>query len=453
MRFARSCLLPLLFPLSAWAGTETLIDLVAVPNSAGLGALQRVAYTPYRGAAAGLDLIPLYIYEGPKVYLHGTRVGWKLREKERYGLDVFVDYRYEGFPYEKTPAILAGMRKRDPAVDLGVSYRYRRPYGNFDLEYLHDANHTHHGSEARFEYSIDLDAGRWQFRPALSFARRSGPLNDYYYGVRADEATPTRPAYHAAAGTDWSLNLYASYTLTERWRALGSIGFIHHSDQVRRSPIVEDKAEPSLQFGVAYDFGSHQPYSAPNEPLRLRLFAGRATECNFLPAVTFRCGSTRSQDDTRLWGFDLSRPLVEDVHGWPLDFTAAVGLLAHDERGVQPDGVQLNAQIKALYYGFPWSRRVKTRLGFGAGFSLAQRVPLTEERDQSRRGRATSRLLNYLDPTIDVSVGDLLGVPRWHDNYLGIGISHRSGIFGTSQLLGNINGGSNYFYAYVETKL
>jgi outer membrane protein len=36
---------------------------------------------------------------------------------------------------------------------------------------------------------------------------------------------------------------------------------------------------------------------------------------------------------------------------------------------------------------------------------------------------------------------------------VGVGLSHRSGIFGSSQLLGNINGGSNYLYGYVETKL
>lgn len=447
-------LLPaLLAPLPALAGTETLIDLVAVPNSAGLGAIQRIAYTPYQDASRGLDLIPLYMYEGERIYLHATRVGLKLREKERYGLDVFLDYRYEGYPYEKTPPVLAGMEKRNPAVDMGLSYRYRRPYGNFDLEYLHDANHTHKGSEARFEYSVDLDAGRWHFRPAVTVARRSRLLNDYYYGVRPEEATATRPEYHAGAGTDWSLNLYAYYDLSARWRALGALGFTHHSNQILRSPLVEEGAEPSLQLGVAYDFGSHQPYAAPAAPLQVRVFGGRATECNFLPAATFRCGSTRTGDDTRIWGLDVGRTLVKNVHGWPLDFAGYVGVLAHDERGLRTNGLQLNAQLKAFYSGFPWSERVLTRVGFGAGFSFAQRVPLTEERDQARRGRATSKLLNYLDPTIDVSVGDLVGSRRLHDTMLGVGISHRSGIFGTSQLLGNINGGSNYLYAYLETTL
>ncbi len=57
---------------------------------------------------------------------------------------------------------------------------------------------------------------------------------------------------------------------------------------------------------------------------------------------------------------------------------------------------QVNACMKAFYYGFPWKDRVRTRIGFG--------------------------------------------------------VSHRSGIFGSSQLLGNFNGGSNYIYTYIESR-
>jgi outer membrane protein len=93
---------------------------------------------------------------------------------------------------------------------------------------------------------------------------------------------------------------------------------------------------------------------------------------------------------------------------------------------------------------------VRTRLGFGFGLSYAFRVPFVEARDQAERGRNTSKLLVYLDPTIDVSVGDLFNVPALRETYLGVGASHRSGIFGSAQLLGNVNGGSNYLYTYVE---
>jgi outer membrane protein len=48
-------------------------------------------------------------------------------------------------------------------------------------------------------------------------------------------------------------------------------------------------------------------------------------------------------------------------------------------------------------------------------------------------------------------VGDLIGVRSLKQTYLGFGVSHRSGIFGASPLLGNVSGGSNYIYSYVES--
>jgi outer membrane protein len=109
--------------------------------------------------------------------------------------------------------------------------------------------------------------------------------------------------------------------------------------------------------------------------------------------------------------------------------------------------------MKAYYYGFPWREKVRTRVGMGMGISYAQRVPFIEARDQALRNRPTSRLLNYLDPTIDISLGDLIGSRAMKETYMGFGVSHRSGMFGSSQLLGNVDGGSNYIYTYVEWKM
>jgi outer membrane protein len=453
----RSALLPLLMlPLAASAGpaaTDALVDFLAIPGSAGLGAIERLDRPPYKNANVTHDLVPLYMYEGERVYLHATRIGLKLAERRDHQFELFLDYRYEGFPTENPPKVLDGLARRTAAIQTGAAYRSRTQFGNLDLEVLHDANNTSHGNEWRLGYSIDVDAGRWHFRPSWTVARRSANLNNYYYGVRADEATAWRPAYMPGAGTDWSAALYGYYELTRRWRLLGAVGVTYLADGVRASPLVDDKPQVGALVGAAYDFGSHAAYGQAGTPLHVKVLGGRATECNFLPVVTLRCASTRTGDDTRIWGVDVGRTLVERVNGWPLDFAGYVGVLAHDERGIRSNGLQLDAQIKAYYYGLPWSERVRTRIGFGAGFSLAQRVPQTEVRDQSRRGRSTNRLLNYLDPSVDVSVGDLFGNRRLKETFIGVGLSHRSGIFGSSQILGNINGGSNYLYGYIESKL
>lgn len=161
----------------------------------------------------------------------------------------------------------------------------------------------------------------------------------------------------------------------------------------------------------------------------------------------------QTRDQTRIVSVEIGRPFIERLNGWPLDFVGYVGLLRHDERSVQPDFWQLNAYVKGLWYGFPWSERVMTRIGLGVGLSYTHGTSMLELRDQQRNGRNTSRVLSYLDPTIDVSVGDLLGLSSMKRTFAGVGVSHRSGIFGSSRLLGNVSGGSNYIYSYLEWEL
>jgi outer membrane protein len=158
-----------------------------------------------------------------------------------------------------------------------------------------------------------------------------------------------------------------------------------------------------------------------------------------------------TQDKTTVVGFEVGRPFIERLNGWSLDLAGFLGLIRHNEQGFQPDFWQINAYIKGYYYGFPWDARLRTRLGLGVGLSFANRIPLSEQRDLAQRGRSTSKLLQTLDPTFDMNVGDLLGARNLRTTYAGVGVSHRSGIFGSSELLGNVNGGSNYIYGYAET--
>ena len=445
--------LGLLLPLAVNAAPDNPVDLLAIPASAGLGLMLRSEQSPYKGAGVHQDLLPLYLYEGKRAFLHGTRAGLKLTGDSRHGVDVFLDYRFEGFPNGAMPATLAGMQVRRPSTDLGLGYRYRSDWGTLDGEILHDVDNVSKGSELRLGYHLDWQAGRWHLRPSLTLARRDARLNDYYYGVRADEATPGRPQYAPGTGTNLTLGLYGYYALSERWRLLGGVGVSALDASVRNSPIVRDGLQATLMLGAAYDFGGHQAYADPGLPLHIKVLYGNSTDCNLLPIIALRCSSTRTEDHTRIAALELGRPLVERVYGWPLDFVGYVGILRHDENRLQRDSLQLDAYIKAYYYGFPWSERVRTRLGMGAGFSLAQHAAYVEERDQARRGRSTSKLLNYLDPSIDVSLGDLIGARALKETYWGVGASHRSGIFGSARMFGNINGGSNYLYTYIESKI
>ncbi len=428
---------------AALANSDPLVGVVSEPGGAGVGAALRMERSPYRGAGTRNDLVPLYLYEGEYLYLHAYRLGLKLEASERHRFDLFLSHRFEGFPYDRVPASLAGMAPRGPGLDYGASYEYRGGWGAAYAELLHDAVNVSHGTELRLGYRYDWRSGRLSLRPQLQVGLRDAKLNNYYYGVLPAEANAARPAYAPGAGANVQFGLYGSYALSERWRLLAGATATRWSEGVRASPIVSDRGERALMLGLMYDFSpEHKPWPEKN-PLLVRAFAGRATECDVAKVVRLVCTSVQTRDQTRVASLEVGRHFIERLNGWPFDIVGYVGLLRHDERGVQPDITQVNAQMKGLWYGFPWSDRVMTRIGLGVGVSYAHGVPLLEVRDQEKNGRNTSRLLNYLDPTIDVSVGDLLGMRTLKRTFIGLGVSHRSGIFGTSQLLGNVRGGSS----------
>ena len=437
---------------------EAVIPIVAatVPvatGGAGLGVATRFETSRYRGGGTRNDLVPLYVYEGKRVFLEAYRIGLKLDETPDSRFDAFVGYRFEGFPYDRIPVTLAGMANRGTGVDLGLGYQQRRSWGTLYGEVLTDAASGSGGSEIRGGYRYDWKIGKLQLQPQLALAWRDASLNNYYYGVRPFEATATRPAYEPGGGVNAELALSAVYRLSERWRLIGGVSATRWASGVRASPIVENRTQLAGHLGLAYDFSPAHDAWPDGRPLIVKVLHGKSSDCDVAQVMLLKCFSTDTVDQTRVTSIELGRPFIERLNGWPLDFVGYVGLLRHTERGLQEDSWQANAYMKAYYYGFPWGERVRTRLGFGVGISYAEHVPFVEMRDQLARGRSSSRLLNYLDPSIDISLGDLVGVRSMSETYIGVGVSHRSGIFGTSRLLGNVNGGSNYIYSYVEWRM
>ena len=437
-------------------GLEPLTDILNTPGSAGLGIAVRASTSPYAGGGTRYDLTPLYLYEGDRLFLRANRAGVKLFNGGEGDLgqsfDVFVEQRFEGFAPENKPASLTGMASRDSGIDLGAAYRLRQSWGTLRAELVKDVGGASKGYEARLGYGHEWRSGPWSLRPDVSVSWRDAKLNNYYYGVRANEVAAGRTAYAPGAGVQAQVALFGSYDVSERWRLLAGVSGTVLGSSVKKSPIVQSRLLPAVYLGAAYDFGSHrrQP-DAPVSPNYVKLLRGKATEdgCHLARIVTARCLSTAKVNATHISGIQIGKPFIEKLNGWPLDFVGYVGLTHHDERGLQANGLQLDVFMKPIYYGFPWSERVKTRLGLGVGLSAAQRVPYTEV--TSQKGKTTSRLLSYLDPTIDISVGDVLGARSFKDTFIGVGVSHRSGIFGASRLLGNVSGGSNYIYTYVES--
>ncbi len=420
------------------------MDGVLAPGEAGVGFTWTFAPTsPYRGYDRDSDLMPQFRYDSRYFYLQSDRIGLKL-ETERTRYELFLRRRLEGFATDRVPESMVGMEKRSSGSDLGVALRQRLGAGFLYGEAMHNVSEESEGTELRLGYRYERWwTGRLRWRPYVTLAWRDADLNNYYYGV---------PDYQPGSGLNLEIGALASYRLAERWQVLAGVGVTRWSSGVAGSPVVEDGTQPHFMLGLMYGFTPDRARELDRRPLIVRLGYGQSSDCDLLEIVSLQCTTVNTQDDTSVVLLDFGQVLVHRLNGWPLDIAGFIGFVRHLERGLQSDFWQVNGYFKPYYNFGPWfDNRLRPRIGFGAGISYASRIPFTEQRDQAVRGRDTSKLLLYLDPTIDLSVGNLFGVRELRETFVGLGVSHRSGIFGASRLFNSVDGGSNYIYTFVET--
>jgi len=435
---------------------EALVDLVAKPGGAGFGILVSSERSPYRGAGYRSDLMPVYLYEGERFFLRTDRTGLKFAPAPQQALEVYLRRRFDGFPLNDPPPPLQNLPVHRGGYDLGVSWRSRVDRVELHASASQNISNESRGQEAAFGAYTDWLLGGLTLRPAATITWRSARSNDFYFGVPAEFATAERPEYHPGAGVDLFAGLYASYQLSAGWRLFAGAGITRRAGTVQASPIVEPGTQAGAMLGATYNLDATSVRTQVVEsPTIVRIGYGEAAidSCNIVRIVTLDCTKIDHSTPTEIASLAIGKTLVRSLNDWPFDVFGFVGLVYHHDRTYQRDGGELNLFIKGVFHGFPWSDRVLTRIGFGWGISIADPVPFAEVAEQASRSRRTSRVLNYNEPSVDVSIGDLIGKTDWRQTFVGLSVTHRSGIFGTSRFLGNVDGGSNYITIYVEHAL
>ena len=159
--------------------------------------------------------------------------------------------------------------------------------------------------------------------------------------------------------------------------------------------------------------------------------------------------SKSSVADTNIAGLTFSK-LLQD--GERVDFLGRFAWFRHyEEDEGNGNFSSYAAYIMARGTGYsPWSNEEVFRWGFGFGMSYAETVPIAEQRKQAAKGDNTAHFLNYLEMTLDFPLRRITKA-RWLERcYAGLTVVHRSGIFGTSDFLGDVSGGSDWITAHLE---
>lgn len=422
----------------------------------------------YIGEGFRRDFMPTFVYTGKRFFLDTTDFGWRAVDTSQWQLDVFTSYFVQGYNdhtfFSDTGEVrdeddpLKGMERKN-AFEGAVEVTRKTALGRFGLEARHDLNGVHNGAELRAKWARVHRRGAWQVEPWLDLRWLSAEKANYYFGVRESEATDTRPAYDVEEALGWGAGVALRYrfrhdhnlTLNLAWREQGSA--------VSTSPVVEDGGAPRIEFSYRYEpkdlrvarreeEGAYNFFTNNGNATSLRVAYGCTTETKFNAIVRgeIDCGDI----DTDLASVFVGRRISDRIMTLPVEGWLQGGLVRRFESGLQDDFFELVLGFKALYRRFPWSEHVETRIGLGHGLSYAAEIPALEQQKAVQKNRQTSRLLNYMDFSVDVSVGDVFRSRRLQNLFFGFSVHHRSGVFASSDLFSNTYGGSNVNTLYLE---
>ena len=220
------------------------------------------------------------------------------------------------------------------------------------------------------------------------------------------------------------------------------------------SPLVEESNMSQLFIGGTYTFGNARKPSDINDPLRRgewawRVNYGYQASGNIVSEIDQGDFSKSEFADTRIGGLTAMK-LLHD--GPRVDFQGRFALMRHfEEDEGNGNFFSYNAYIMAMGKGYSgWTGEEWFRWGFGFGMSYAETVPIEEQRKQESRGENTAHFINYLEMMVDFPLRRVSRAKWLQDCYAGLTIVHRSGIFGTSDLLGDVSGGSDWITAHLE---
>ncbi len=212
---------------------------------------------PYKGVDDILLPSPFIYYNSDIFYIKWTRFGvyfyGSKSDDISWGFSFTAQPRVYGYKASDS-SFLAGMQERKTSVEAGLAFTLQKEKTFLDISLLTDILHKNNAWIAQTELGYELNIGKLQIYPSLLLTYQSTAFTDYYYGVRAEEATSLRNQYSASAGVQIGLQTYIQYPLTKKLSTLVNLHAEKLSSQARQSPLVEENTIYSGLVSLIYTF-------------------------------------------------------------------------------------------------------------------------------------------------------------------------------------------------------
>jgi MipA family protein len=229
-------------------------------SSWGLGLAVVSGQKAYKGVDREVRGLPMLSFENRYVKLSGPNLevklpGLKLSDSQRLNFGI-VTKLFGGGGYEAGDSpFLAGMTERKSSVWAGAKVEWENGLGDVKLEWLADASGNSKGQRVL----LGLEH-KWMLSPSVMLVPQIGAewvdkkFVDYYYGVRAGEATAGRAAYLGKGTVNADLSLTGIYRFDKQQSLMLNVGVKALGKEIRHSPIVDRSTENRVMLGYMYRF-------------------------------------------------------------------------------------------------------------------------------------------------------------------------------------------------------
>jgi outer membrane protein len=373
------------------------------------------------------DFVPKMYFEGNYLFLRGETGGLRFWNEQSYNLSVLGRYRYFDIP-ELYQSDYQGTN-----IDMGLQFEYfLTPDMPLQIDVMSDTDGNSY-SDLGVQYRLDVDDFDFEFTGRYRY--KSGEFNNIYYGLAQDDI-----------GSDFDIKVggQVRYHVISNLYLLGEANITALGNKTYQSDIVDERFQAEYYLGFGFFKNKKEPgeLTLPDNHY-LRVGYGWATPSNIGEVISG--GSEEDEYGNTMTSLFYGVPLAETLFGLPIEMYVTPGFGYHFNSEVQDPIAEYVLAIKA-YYTITWP--VRWRLGFAEGLSYVSEVTYIESNDDPESNN--SQILNYLDFSLDINLGDITTLKDLDNLWLGYSIHHRSAIFESSSLFGRSKGGSNYNTLYLQ---
>jgi outer membrane protein len=417
----------LLTSISTFSAEEVVRE---EPEDWGLGMGFRNAQIPFKTAEDSVaDVVPLIFYKGDRLTIHGLSAGYRFIDfNKKSSISAITKYRFFDIPAEYQQKI------RGSAFDFGFEYAYL-----MEKDYKLTASLLFDGSMrsyALFDASKDYTFGALSIRPNVYVELKSAEFNDRYYGLNID-----KPGFgfSIGAGAQFKYHVWSNLHL------LGNVEYKNYDNGTEKISTMSKghQIETFIGIGLMKDKKQNKEGKTSKKKLKsknyFRLGVAEATPSNISEIIRFH--TRKDQYENTLMSFSYGHALSDTLFTLPIQMYLQPMYTRHQKSEVQDASDEFGLVIKAylpIKWPFLW------RIGFGEGISYVNSVTYIEGKEMVEKGYRESKMMNFLDVTVDFNLGSIFRTKSLDNSWIGAMIHHRSSIFESSSMFGRIKGGSNY---------